>query len=96
MRKLLVTLTLLALAAPVIAQTETYKVELRFTLPTAPGAEVIKHVVVVGDGLTDTEADVRAAVANKVLFGISGAYAKQKPPRGWAPFAAGVHVAPSQ
>lgn len=95
MRKLVV-LTLLALASPALAQDTTHKVELRFTLPTAPGAEVIKHVVTVGDGLTAEEADVRAAVANKVLFGISGAYSKQKPPRGWAPFAAGVHVAPSQ
>lgn len=95
----LTTLTLallLALAVPALAQqSATYRVELRFTLPTAPGAQVIKHVVVVGDGLTQEEADVRAAVANKVLFGISGAYAQQKPPRGWAPFAAGVHVAPA-
>lgn len=75
---------------------ETYKVELRFTLPTAPGETAQKHVVIVADGLTQDEAAVRQAIAAKMLFGISGAYAKQRPPRGWAPFSAGVHVAPSQ
>lgn len=96
MRMLTALALLLYLVLPGAAQeTSTYRVELRFTLPTAPNETAVKHVVVVGDGLTAEEADVRAAVANKVLFGISGAYAKQKPPRGWAPFSAGVHVAPA-
>lgn len=88
---------LLALVLPLVAvaQTSTYRVELRFTLPTAPGQATIKHVVVVADGLTEEEAALRQAVANKILFGIGGAYAKQKPPQGWAPFSAGVHVAPA-
>lgn len=95
MRKLTIAIALLLCLAGIAAAQDTYRVELRFTLPTAPGAEVIKHVVIVADGLTQEEADQRAAVANKILFGISGAYAKQRPPRGWAPFSAGVHVAPA-
>lgn len=88
---------LLALVLPLaaFAQTSTYRVELRFTLPTAPGQVAIKHVVVVADGLTEEEAALRQAVANKILFGVSGAYARQKPPPGWSPFSAGVHVAPA-
>lgn len=92
-RAALAALVLLALALPVAAQTvDAYRVEVVFTLPTPQGQVATKHRVVVGDVLTSTEADATAAIANRILFGLQRAYAQQPPPRGSAPFSAGVNV----
>lgn len=92
-RAALALLVLLALALPAAAQTvDAYRVEMVFTLPTPQGQVATKHRVVVGDVLTSTEANATAAIANKILFGLQRAYAQQPPPRGSAPFSAGVNV----